>query len=317
MGVAHPLPDHAAGDGRAIRRNSAQFGALRSDAASSSPQWGAIAMALRRFMPEPEVSGADNQGAPLEHIWKTHRAPFVYTVLLYAGLHTGFWGNVVFPKSFLVQAKIRSNRTGLMVAIIGMLSDCGFKIFGGLLCDRIGGLLAAKGDGGEGRRDPLWGETLLGAWRLLPIFGGLSAVLIWPLWCLMVVPGSNVASLFAAAGFGLLDGMMKPAIVVVGMQIFPAGVAATGVGLSYNLAHCFFSSLCPFIGVAAWEAVRAATAPATPWLANTAPAFWPEVNMLITCVAALQLRRMYVEREKAAAAAAAASSAKRKDGRLC
>ena len=109
---------------------------------------------------------------------------------------------------------------------------------------------------------------------------------------------------------------MKPAIVVVGMQIFPAGVAATGVGLSYNLAHCFFSSLCPFIGVAAWEAVRAATAPATPWLANTAPAFWPEVNMLITCVAALQLRRMYVEREKAAAAAAAAS-AKRKDGRLC
>merc|ERR1711935_710650 len=103
----------------------------------------------------------------------------------------GFWGNIIFVKSFLIQADVRTVMWALAATLVGLCFSLTFKIVGGVACDR---LAVHACDKYPSLRTTLFGGVRWGAMRILIVF---------PLWVLMVVPDQSWASLVAEAIFGI------------------------------------------------------------------------------------------------------------------
>merc|ERR1711865_1305254 len=218
--------------------------------------WGLFAVYLRRGLHEPDHGGEASMDSkeivqndtPIKRVWRTHRWHLVCGTLMFAGQHVGFWGNIIFVKSFLIQADIRTVMWALAATLI---------------------------------------------------------LVVFPLWVLMVVPDQSWASLVAEAIFGVFDGILGIVLILIALELFPVSVRATGIGLSYNIAHALFSSVTPLIAGAIWKNWKHLEEKAdadsvfgrTPWLANTAPAMWPLICYCITTLALVPLMRGWIKTE--------------------
>lgn len=260
--------------------------------------WGIAATAMRRGLHEPEGGGEKKgAGGPVDHrklvaeLWRHHKRHVVLGTLLFGGQHVNFWGNVIFPKSFLIDAGVRSPRVALGVALCGLVGTTLAKPFAGLLVDRLGRPAAARN---PALRADLLGGAQHGAARIAPTIVVTALVCCWPLWALMVYPGVPALSLVAGTAFGLIDGVFGVALLLIGLGLFPKAVRATGLGLSYNVAHACFSATTPFAANFFWSRWKRPAQPGSlldrePWLANTAPAVWPLITVTITLCALMPL----------------------------
>merc|ERR1712127_177673 len=148
------------------------------------------------------------------------------------------------------------------------------KIVGGVACDR---LAVHACDKYPSLRTTLFGGVRWGAMRIAPIVSAMLILIVFPLWVLMVIA----------------------------LELFPVSVRATGIGLSYNIAHALFSSVTPLIAGAVWKNWKHLEEKAdadsvfgrTPWLANTAPAMWPLICYCITTLALVPLMRGWIKTE--------------------
>ena len=149
------------------------------------------------------------------------------------------------------------------------------------------------------------GGVRRGAMRIAPVISATLILVVFPLWVLMVVPDQNWASLLAEAIFGVFDGILGIVLILIAIELFPVSVRATGIGLSYNIAHALFSSVTPLVAGAVWKGWKHLEEKAdadsvlgrTPWLVNTAPAMWPMVCYMITTLALVPLVRGWIKSE--------------------
>ena len=272
--------------------------------------WGIFAIMLRRGLHEPDHGGetALSSGeivandTPIKRVWRTHRWHLVVGTLMFAGQHVGFWGNIIFAKSFLIQADIRTVIWALCATLVGLCFSLTFKIIGGVMCDR---LAVQAWDRYPSLRTTLFGGVRCGAIRIAPVVATLLVLIVFPLWVLMVVPDQSWTSLLAEAIFGIFDGILGIVLILIALELFPVSVRATGIGLAYNIAHALFSSVTPLIAGAIWKnwkhlEEKAATDSVlgrTPWLVNTAPAIWPLICYTITALALVPLLRGWIKTE--------------------
>merc|ERR1712028_280590 len=183
----------------------------------------------------------------------------------------------------------------LAATLVGLVFSLTFKIVGGVACDR---LAVHACDKYPSLRTTLFGGVRWGAMKIAPIISAMLILVVFPLWVLMVVPDQSWASLVAEAIFGIFDG-------ILGLELFPVSVRATGIGLSYNIAHALFSSVTPLIAGAVWKSWKHLEEKAdadsvfgrTPWLANTAPAMWPLICYIITTLSLVPLMRGWIKTE--------------------
>jgi len=261
--------------------------------------WGIAAILMRRGLHEPDGGGGGGEkGAePPDHrklvaeLWRDHKRHLVLGTLLFGGQHVGFWGNVIFPKSFLIDAGLRSSRVALGVALCGLVGTTLAKPLAGLMVDRLGAPAAARN---PALRTHLLGAAQHGAARVAPTIVVTALVCCWPLWAMMVYPDAWFLSLVAGTAFGLIDGVFGVALLLIGLGLFPKAVRATGLGLTYNVAHAMFSATTPFVANFFWERWKSDAEPGTlldrhPWLANTAPSVWPLITLSISLCALMPL----------------------------
>lgn len=262
--------------------------------------WGVAAIAMRRGLHEPDGGGGgggekghesgDHRKLAAE-LWRDHKRHLVLGTLLFGGQHVGFWGNVIFPKSFLIDAGLRSSRVALGVALCGLVGTTLSKPLAGLMVDRLGAPAAARN---PALRTQLLGAAQHGAARVAPIIVATALVCCWPLWALMVYPDAPLLSLLAGTAFGLIDGVFGVALLLIGLGLFPKAVRATGLGLTYNVAHACFSATTPFVANFFWNRWKRPAEPGSllyrePWLANTAPSVWPLITLTISLCALVPL----------------------------
>jgi len=272
--------------------------------------WGIFAVMLRRGLHEPDHGGEATllqdeivqNDTPIKRVWRTHRWHLIVGTLMFAGQHVGFWGNIIFAKSFLIQADIRSMIWALCATLVGLCFSLTFKVIGGVFCDRLGMQACERY---PSLRRTLFGGVRWGAMRIAPVVAATLVVIVFPLWMLMVLPDVSWASLLAEAIFGIFDGIIGIVLILVALELFPVSVRATGIGLSYNIAHALFSSVTPLIAGAVWKSWKhlEEKVPSDsllgqfPWLANTAPALWPFICYVITALALVPLTRGWIKTE--------------------
>ena len=274
--------------------------------------WGMFAVYLRRGLHEPDHGGEAalssseivNDDTPIKRLWRTHRWHLVVGTCLFAGQHVGFWGNIIFAKSFLIQADVRTVMWALAATLVGLCFSLTFKIVGGVACDRLAVHACERY---PSLRTTLFGGVRWGAMRIAPVVAGILVAIVFPLWVLMVLPDQSWASLLAEAIFGIFDGILGIVLILIALELFPVSVRATGIGLAYNIAHALFSSVTPLVAGAIWKNWKHAQEKAdadtllgqNPWLANTAPAMWPLICYVITALALVPLLRGWVKTESA------------------
>ena len=272
--------------------------------------WGLFAVYLRRGLHEPDHGGEASidtkeivqNDTPIKRVWRTHRWHLIAGTAMFAGQHVGFWGNIIFVKSFLIQADVRTVMWSLAATLVGLCFSLTFKIIGGIACDRIA---VHACDKHPSLRTTLFGGVRWGAMRIAPVISATLILVVFPLWVLMVVPDQSWASLLAEAIFGIFDGILGIVLILIAIELFPVSVRATGIGLSYNIAHALFSSVTPLVAGAVWKGWKHLEEKAdadsvlgrTPWLVNTAPAMWPMVCYIITTLALVPLVRGWIKSE--------------------
>merc|ERR1712085_192543 len=118
----------------------------------------------------------------------------------------------------------------------------------------------------------------------------------FPLWVLMVVPDQSWASLVAEAIFGIFDGILGIVLILIALELFPVSVRATGIGLSYNIAHALFSSVTPLIAGAVWKSWKhlEEKADADSVFGRTP---WPLICYIITTLSLVPLMRGWIKTE--------------------
>merc|ERR1740130_1649882 len=253
--------------------------------------WGLFAVYLRRGLHEPDHGGEASMDSkeivqndtPIKRVWRTHRWHLVCGTLMFAGQHVGFWGNIIFVKSFLIQADVRTVMWALAATLVGLCFSLTFKIVGGVACDRLAVHACERY---PSLRTTLFGGVRWGAMRIAPVVAGILVAIVFPLWVLMVLPDQSWASLLAEAIFGIFDGILGIVLILIALEFFPVTPLVAGA-IWKNWKH-------------AQEKADADTLLGqNPWLANTAPAMWPLICYVITALALVPLLRGWVKTESA------------------
>ena len=238
--------------------------------------WGLLAMLLRSRLKESAVfaehlkqseakpGGADGQPGPMATVWRDYRLPFCLGILCTVGYAAGFWGCVMYPKDFLVDAGVRDVRTAIQCGVIGLLCAMSAQVAAGLLCDAYGIL------------------------RVCLVASAVVLVGVWPAWCLLVLPGQSWASYVAMPLLGLMSGL-QTGVAAATIELFPVHVRATGFGVAWNISQALGAAPAPFVAKAVWASLK--ERPGAGWLVDSAPALWPTLMVAVSGVALLLLWR--------------------------
>ena len=240
--------------------------------------WGLVAMLLRSRLKESPAftahlhekcsakpDGAEAEAAsPLALVWREHRLAVCLGIPPCCAFAAVLWGSVMYPRDFLVESGIRGETTTLGATMLALLCVVATQFICGPIYDRLGILRACL----------VWSCAVVLA--------------VWPLWCLLVLPGQAWGSFVAMPLLGCLTGC-GVCVACLGLELFPVPIRATGFGIVWNVAQALGAAPAPFIAKALWGKLRD-TEPKDTWWVNTAPALWPMLAGVCSCAALLLLR---------------------------
>ena len=244
--------------------------------------WGLVAVMLRLRLKEspaftahleekekrdakPEADSAEAElVSPLALVWREHRLAVFLGIPPACAFATVLWGSIMYPRDFLVDAGIRDEPATLGATMVALLCVIATEFLCGTLYDRVG------------------------IWRACLVWSCAVVVAVWPLWCLLVLPGQAWGSFVAMLLLGMLAGC-GVCVACLGLELFPVPIRATGFGIVWNVAQALGAGPAPFVAKAVWGILRDAEPEGT-WWVNTSPALWPVLTGVCSCAALLLLR---------------------------